>query len=153
MRRHGTRDVPNNVNSLSFDKTIMETDIVDTIPLTSGLKLKIRDTSRKVAGDRWRVELVASIVVPVSQDWFTNTIVSPAPIDELKHAMGDCVEFEYKTTRNFIDEREKNAVFDQLKAGLYEHRKYYEHPDFAARLIVKKYAEMQKMQSRTTFSQ
>lgn len=131
----------------------MESEFVDTISLANGLKLEIRDASRKVAGDRWRVELVATIHVPISEDWFRRNLSMPASIDTLKEALGDTVGFEYKTVRNFIDEHDKSVVFDQMKAGLAAHLNYYEHPDFAARLIIKKYSEIHKRQFRMTFSQ
>jgi hypothetical protein len=43
--------------------------------------------------------------------------------------------------------------FDDMKAGLTANQHYYEHPDFAARLIIKKYAAIQKKHIGTAFSQ
>ena len=61
---------------------------VETIRLKNGLDLEIHDLSRKVAADRWRVELLASFSIPVDDRWFNPTLPAPAESAALRATLG-----------------------------------------------------------------
>jgi hypothetical protein len=119
----------------------MEERLIETKTLANGLELSIYDASRKIAGDRWYVVLLARVVVPVKERFLGQGAV-PVSVDEARSALGDTVVFEQRRERNFIDETEKQAVFDNLyqtfAAGT---GVYIVHSDFPARFIKKRLAE------------
>ncbi len=44
----------------------MDTSLLRTIDLESGLELEIYDVSRKLAGDRWYVGFIARVEIPIT---------------------------------------------------------------------------------------
>lgn len=122
----------------------MEPTLIESISLKNGLILELWDNSRPVAGDRWQVTLKARINIPVSEDWFADLSRLPAPLKDLREALGDRVCFEYQNMRNFIDVNEKEAALNQMRVSLVDNAvHYYSHPDFAARWLAKQYREYQ----------
>ena len=113
---------------------------IESIKMTNGLTLNLYDASRKVAADRWLVKLEARINITVTEDHFNNKVTLPAPLDQLRAKLGDAVTYTYQTERNFVDQRDKAAIFGQMQAGLLAKKPYYGHPDFAARYIIKEFA-------------
>ena len=98
-------------------------DVVKERRLANGLELTIYDASRRVAGDRWYVALVARIPVEVAEEDFQGH-EEPAPelFKEFVEQEGaPRVVFEIKKERNFIDEREREAVFGKLLSELETH--------------------------------
>ena len=113
---------------------------VESIRLENDLILTIGDLSRKVAADRWQVELTAVIAIPVEARWFGPHLPAPAQIDDLRTALGDEVRFVHRNTRNFIDARDRETVFNRMRDSLkINAAKYYGHPDFAARFLIRQY--------------
>ncbi len=93
---------------------------IQTERLENGLTLEIVDRSRQVAGDRWYLEIVARMEIPLD-----------GPLGE---QLGDRVVFEQRRVRNFVDSAEKDAVVDEMVAGfLTTVRPYLGHPDFPRR--------------------
>lgn len=122
----------------------MEPTLIETIALDNGLTLTLWDASRRVAADRWQVTLKARIEIQVSDRWFGDPARLPAPLTELRSALGEKVCFEYQNMRNFIDAAEKETAWNQMKASLMDNAlHYYSHPDFAARWMAKQYREYQ----------
>jgi hypothetical protein len=115
-----------------------------TLTLDNQLTLCLFDASRKIAGDRWRVEIVLQIDIPVSETWFTGGPL-PASLAELKEMLGETVRFEYRDQRSFVDAGEKEDLLAKMQADLLvlAHR-YYGHPDFAARFLTKTFLEKHK---------
>lgn len=54
----------------------MEQTLIKTIELSNGLKLNFYDISRKLAGDRWYVGLIARIDIPLIDSLLTNQHLS-----------------------------------------------------------------------------
>ncbi len=118
----------------------METQPVESIELENGLNLEIHDLSRRVAADRWYVELKACIPVPVSKTSFTQNTAAPTDIETLREALGEQVVFEHRNIRNFIDEKDKPVILEEMHNSLKTNaQRYFNHPDFAARFLVKQY--------------
>ncbi len=118
----------------------METQPMERVELENGLNLEVYDLSRRVAADRWYVELKACIPIPVSEASFTQNVAAPTDIKTLREALGDQVVFEHRNTRNFIDENDKEAVMKEMRRSLKTNaERYFNHPDFAARFLLKQY--------------
>ena len=113
--------------------------------LGNQLTLNLFDASRKMLADRWQIELVLRIDVPVSEACFGGELPPPAPQDELIAALGETTRFEYRDRRTFVDAAEKAALMARMQAALLDMApRYYGHPEFAARFITKKYLESRK---------
>jgi hypothetical protein len=118
--------------------------LVKTISLENNLTVELYDASKKIAGDRWQVSLVARMVVPVD-DAIDKGGIDPTKAVEIRQVLGDAVTYEIKKQRNFIDAREKTAVFDQLLDVFSNYsRPYLSHPDFAGRFVLKTFYDRQK---------
>jgi hypothetical protein len=114
--------------------------IVSRHPLANGLTLEVFDQSRPVAGDRWLVVLEARIKVPVTVEALPGELKSR--VDQVTAALGEEIVFERRDERNFIGAAEVPAVFKDMTERLLELAPgYLGHPEFAPRIIRKKYAE------------
>jgi len=121
---------------------------IDTIELDNGLTLEILDESRRVAGDRWQVKLLARIVIPVEARWFSRRLPAPADMAELVRLLGSHVQFEYRDERQFVDITEKDDIINALASGIRSHAdRYYGHPLFAGRCISRRYTEKLRFQT------
>jgi len=96
--------------------------------------LEFHDYSRRVAGDRWFVGLLARIPIEISEEDFAGR-----PRDLYKDFLkeqGPVIYFELKKERNFIDEREKDQVLNQMLNELKEYAlSYMGHKSFAKGFI------------------
>ncbi len=118
--------------------------LVKTISLENNLTLELFDASKKIAGDRWQVTLVARMAVPVDEA-ISKTRLDPAKAAEIRQVLENTAIYETKKQRNFIDNREKAAVFDQLMDTFLTYsRPYLSHPDFAGRFVLKTFNDRQK---------
>jgi hypothetical protein len=120
--------------------------------LGNGLILEIYDYSRKVAGDRWLVKMVAKI--DISIDYLTDHPRDSSKlnfqVDELTKFIDTCVRYEHKRERNFISEKEKDVVFnDLLMSYLESTQAYLSHPDFPIRYAARAY--LKKKQQSTWY--
>ena len=120
--------------------------IVQKIDLPNDLVLELHDYSRRVAGDRWLVGLLTRIPIEISQEDFADR-----PQELYKNFLkvqGPVIYFELKKERNFIDEKEKDQVFNQILNELKENALYYMgHESFARKFIrrqIQAFEEKQK---------
>jgi hypothetical protein len=116
--------------------------LIKTIVLGNGLILEIYDQSRQVAGDRWLFRMVAK--VDISIDYLTSNACGGSKlnlqIDELKKFFDACVRYEQKRERNFISEKEKDNVFNEvLTSFLKSSQAYLSHPEFPIRYAAREY--------------
>ena len=131
-----------------MSKKSMPEQLIKSIALDNGQVLNIYDASKNIAGDRWQVNLVARMLISV-YDINSETNAALPPIDEIKQALGDTVEYETNKQRNFIDDKEKQAVFNELLDTFVKYSvPYLSHPDFPKRFIIKKYHEHKKRMPR-----
>jgi hypothetical protein len=126
--------------------------LIKTIVLGNGLILEIYDYSQKVAGDRWLVKMVAKI--DISIDYLTDNRLENSKlnlqVDELKKFIDTCVRYEHKRERNFISEKEKDVVFnDLLMSYLESTQAYLSPPDFPIRYAAREY--LKKKQHSTWY--
>ena len=94
-----------NQTTLKSDKREMEQTLIKTVELSNGLKLDFYDISRKLAGDRWYVGMIARIDIPLTDSLLTNQQLSNYSVEEIRNALGEAVSFQQKRERHYIDER------------------------------------------------
>ena len=124
--------------------------LVKTIVLENGLILEIYDHSRKIAADRWLVKMVSKVDIPI--DYLIRNAGGSSQlnlnIDELRNFFNACIRYEQKRERNFINETEKDTVFDDLLTSfLKSSQAYLSHPDFPVRYAVREYLKLKQRSS------
>jgi hypothetical protein len=126
--------------------------LAEKIDLPNNLVLEFYDYSRIVAGDRWLVGLFARIPIEISEEDFAGR-----PQELYKNFLekrGTVIYFELKKERNFIDEKEKDQVFNQMLNELKEYAlSYMGHKSFAKGFIkrqIQDFEERQKWQKAIT---
>ncbi|NPA49506.1 MAG: hypothetical protein GXO20_05940 [Thermodesulfobacteria bacterium] len=106
--------------------------LVESIPLENGLVLEIWNYSRRLAGDRWLVGMLAQIGVEAPPEAFSRRELYEVFLEEEEGR----VYYRYRKERTFVDEREKEALFEELKNRFLEVAVgYLSHPSFRERLI------------------
>ncbi len=119
--------------------------IIEKLTLPNGLTLELLDYSKRVAGDRWFVGLLARIPIKVDKQYLESISTQGVTYEEFVEACGEIVYFELTKERNFIDEREKEEILKSLSEKLKEHvLKYMGHPNFAKLTIKKKLKEYEE---------
>lgn len=112
----------------------LKMETVKEIALPNGLRLTLHDCSRKVAGDRWYIALLARIPVAVEEADFRGQEEDASLLfkEFVEKNGAPEVAFELKKERNFIDEREREAVFQKMLEEIEGHvLSYLGHPGFA----------------------
>ncbi len=123
-----------------------------SVEMENGLKLEIWNKSKVIAGDRWRISVVAQVDVPVEKAFSDGKVELPASIDEAREILGDSVLFEKKIERFFIDEKEKEELKKTMVESLFESVfPYLSREKFATRYISKEYVRLK--QRRAFFKQ
>ena len=126
----------------------MEEKLIKTIDLENGLELKLYDASRKLAGDRWLVSLIARIEIPTNELLLKKDGSPLLNIDEVRKALGEKLLFEQKRDKIFIDEKEKDEVMKEIQDFfLSSSLSYFSHSDFPQKYVLKKFNEKIKRDS------
>ncbi|MHB9072327.1 MAG: hypothetical protein ACYC6G_02255 [Desulfobaccales bacterium] len=119
--------------------------LISQHPLANGLILELWDHSRPVAGDRWYVNLSTRIAVPVRADTLPPELKALA--DQVVTALGEEIIFTHTEERNFIGAAEFPGLLQEMQDRILKlAAAYFGHPDFAARFIRGKFAELQKLE-------
>jgi hypothetical protein len=114
--------------------------LISTISLENDLLLSFYDGSKKIAGDRWQVNVTARIQILTDQVQFTR--VDPEKRCQILQAVGEKIIYEKKLIRNFVAEKQKEETITALwKSFLQITRPYYSHRQFAERFVLKIYAD------------
>ena len=126
----------------------MEELLINTIDLENGLKLKLFDRSRKLAGDRWLVSFIARIEIPIKDSLLKGDGSSLLNFDEAVKALGEKLLFEQKRDRIYIDEKEKDEVMKKIQDSfLSTSISYLSRSDFPEKYILKKFNDKIKKDS------
>ena len=126
----------------------MEEKLIKTIDLENGLELKLYDASRKLAGDRWLVSLIARIEIPTSDSLLKEDVSPSLNVDEVRKVLGEKLLFEQKREKIFIDEKEKDEVMKEIQDSfLSTSLSYLSHSNFPTKYILKKFNEKIKKES------
>ena len=124
----------------------MEMELKQKVALKNGLMLCLLDASRKIAGDRWFVSILAKIEIPVDEK-IVDTNGVEIPVEDLRALIGERVEFEKKMERNFISEdRKDETVSEIIRTFMADIVPYLSDEKFAPKYLVKifKEARMQR---------
>lgn len=121
----------------------MEDNPLKVIDLDNNTVLKVYDRSRKIAGDRWFLSIAVQVEISVHQ---LNSIsiegygtINP---DDMVRDMGDVIIFEQKIERNFVDNDQKDLLFEQLlESYLKNSTAYLSHKNFPIRYASKTYRD------------
>ena len=120
----------------------MKLQLIKTIDLENGMQLNIFDGSRKLAGDRWMVTIIARIEIPVSEGLIQDGLQSKESVDKIIKVLGEKVLFEQKRERIFVDETEKETIFEEVyDMFLNSTLTYLSNKKFPQRYVLKKYRE------------
>ena len=126
----------------------MEQTLIKTIELRNGLKLDFYDISRKLAGDRWYVGMIARIDIPLTDSLLTNQPLLNHSVEEIRNALGKTVCFQQKRERHYIDEREKDAMLrDLMDSFIKSTLDYFSQPDFPEKYVLKEFQVHRKQQA------
>ena len=126
----------------------MEQTFIKSIELSNGLKLDFYDISRKLAGDRWYVGLIARIDIPLIDSLLTNQHLSHYSVEEIRNALGESVRFQQKRERHYIDEREKDDLLNDLMDSFIKRTlNYLSLPDFPGKYILKEFQTYRKQKT------
>lgn len=119
--------------------------MVEEIVLANGLVLQVRDRSRKIAADTTKVELELVLPVEVKTGFFDND----DDCELVKQAFGSQVSFIVKKERTFVKTENRESVFAELLNDFKEDSlPYLERPDFPARFVLAKLADIRKRPHR-----
>ena len=126
----------------------MEQSLMKRMELSNGLKLDFYDISRKLAGDRWYVGMVAGIDIPLTDWLLTNQMLSNYSVEEVRNALGETVRFQEKRERHYIDEREKDPLLKiMMDSFIKSTLNYYSHSDFPVKYVLKEFKAHLKQQA------
>ncbi len=120
----------------------MEEKLIKTIDLENGLELKLYDASRKLAGDRWLVSLIARIEISTSDSLLKEDVSPSLNVDEVRKVLGEKLLFEQKREKIFIDERKKDEVLKEIQDFFLScSLSYFSHSDFPKKYVLKEFNE------------
>lgn len=120
----------------------MESSPLLSSPLKNGLTLLCMDQSKKIAADRWYICIQVQITIPVKRKWFVNHPVDQETFRNICQRLGKYIIFKQKKERHFISDEEKKQIVQEICNRAEEMgRKYFCHDDFAAKYILKVFAD------------
>jgi hypothetical protein len=123
----------------------MPKDIIQSIKLDNGLDLILYDISKKIAGDRWQVGMLARIDIPINRCRLFENSKCDINFKYFNDSMKEKVRYEQKRYRNFIDEKSKNDELKRLIDTFLENSlKYLSHQDFPRKYLLRRYNEFLK---------
>lgn len=99
------------------------------------------DRSRKIVGDRWLVELVGEMDIPITETFWAAVSENDVDLlDCIQKKLGDRLRFSISSIRNFVADDEKEAVFNELISRFEENiAPYMDKPDFVQKLFLKNF--------------
>lgn len=123
----------------------MSTRPISSCQLKNGLSLLCLDQSKKIAADRWYVCIWVQMSIPVERKWFVNTPVDEATFQQIGSALGKDVTLKLKKERHFIADDQKEQIVKEICDSAVEMgQQYFTHDDFAAKYILKVFADQQR---------
>ena len=130
---------------MNSSRVFMKPILIKTIDLENHLTLEIYDESIETVGDRWMVNMVARIKVPLDEALIQKSKDFSANKDKIKKALGKEVVFEHKSNRIFVDQNEKESIFQEMYDSFIDNiLPYLSRPNFSERFLLKKIREEMK---------
>lgn len=114
--------------------------------IRDGIAITFFDRSRKIAGDRWLVELVGEVEVPVAECFWTAVDERDEDLlNCVRKELGDRLTFSLSRVRNFVDHEDKQKILDEMVRRFEENiMQYLDTPNFSEKLFVKQYKEVKE---------
>ena len=113
----------------------------EQIPLANGLKVEVWDKSVPIATDTTKVELLIRIEIELRSSYFTK----PEYFELVRQVLGPEIFFEYNKERSFVNNKKKDAVFQELlDAFKKDSVPYLSKPIFPRNFALSKYWDIQK---------
>ena len=84
-----------------------ENSLEKSVEMENGLTLEIWNKSKVIAGDRWKVSVVARVEVPLAKAFEKIGEAFPDSLVQVRDLIGDSAVFEKKMERFFIDEKKR----------------------------------------------
>lgn len=117
-----------------------EEKLLSTFSLENGLAISFYDGSKKIAGDRWQVNLTARIQILTAQVHFAG--MDSEKRSEILQGVGEKIYYEKKLIRNFVADKDKELIIKSLcESFLKINRPYFSKNQFPERFILKTYSE------------
>lgn len=111
----------------------MSMTLVEDITLANTLHVEIWDASRSIAKDTTKVEVLFSVKVPMTGEYFEN----PAHYELVKKVHGTELRYEYRKERTFVHHNDREKVFNELVSDFKKGSlRYIENPEFPRRLAL-----------------
>lgn len=129
----------------------MAARLIEKVILPNGLIVELWDNSRRMAGDRWLVSLLAKMEIPVLAEYFSTLEDGEQACRDLVDAHGDPLVFTQEEVRHFVDDSKTKEAL----TGLCQRFKdnligYLGNPKFAPQYVMKKYGDLRDRQDRST---
>ena len=120
--------------------------IIEQQMLENGIQLILFDKSKLTAGDRWLVELRCEAHIPLKEGfWEMVSDEDPEIQAEIRKILGDHLVFESIKQRNFIDDREREDVLQEMVRRVHSSMlEYMKRPHFPQEFFKKQYRETRK---------
>lgn len=125
----------------------IEGKLIEKIELNNGLAVYFYDVSRKIAGDRWRVEIVIQVPVRLQRSYFESCPNDVQAFKRVTEAFGEEIIFQQNRVQNFVDEREVDDQLARMQEEFLDSSlSYLANDKFAAKFVRKRYEEWEKEQ-------
>lgn len=125
--------------------------LLGSVALANGLVAHFYDRSRKVAGDRWQVELAIEIPID-AYGYEPPSEESSKEYRAFLEESGGRLVFRQSKVRNFVAEDQVEPLLETLKREFLDsNRAYLNHPRFAALFLKQeftKWKERKELEAR-----
>jgi len=123
----------------------MTTDLLARHELKNGLIMVFLDQSKKIAADRWYIHIRVEIRIPVQKKWFRKEPIDEGQYQAIQQTLGEEVVFSQKKERNFVSEKVKDQIVEDIcNQALRTGHTYCASDTFAARTILKAFGEKRR---------
>ncbi|MBU0485012.1 MAG: hypothetical protein KKB30_10925 [Proteobacteria bacterium] len=122
----------------------MQTGVIDKRTLANGTVLSVIDNSRKIAGDRWLVEINCLAEILLSEDLVSGGRErNPDLDDRIMNKMAGKLVFSLDKKRYFVADNEKQDVMNVLVSQIFDNiLSYLGNPAFPRKLFDRRYDEL-----------
>jgi len=111
--------------------------ILESNMLANGIQVTFYDLSKEIAGDRWLVKVKCESVLKVQDELF-DAIDDAELASAMKQDCANTVIHTFYRERNFIDEKEKDGVLQELFNHLSENARTYMGGELFSRKLFEK---------------
>jgi hypothetical protein len=116
-------------------------ELVEVIPLPNDFAVEVWDQSRPIASNTSKVDIFFRMKVDLDPSYF----IKPEHYQMVKKVFGPQIFFEYRMERAFVNNREKDAAFQELLTSFKKVTlPYLSRPAFPRSLAISKHRDIEK---------